>query len=73
MGASTDWNGRDRPFIPLAAADCTAHPGPSQLYCGHKSWSVSLWLLGCSKHTLFHGLYGWLTAYPTLPQPTVEA
>jgi hypothetical protein len=70
MGASTVWNGRPRPFIPRRRIVLSSLSGRN--YCGHKCWSVSLVLLGCSNFT-FHGLYGWLTAYPTLPQPTVEA
>ena len=34
---------------------------------------VALDLTASKLHSRYHGLYGWLTAYPTLPQPAVEA
>ena len=72
MGASTDRNDHGRSFIPQRRRIVLRPPEPRN-YCGHKCWSVSLVFLSCSKFTHFHSLYGWLTAYPTLPQPTVEA
>ena len=71
MGASTGMNDVIGSFIPKGAHSSESRAAP-QDRCGPGSCGVSLSPLELQQPN-FHGLYGWLTAYPTLPQPTVEA
>jgi hypothetical protein len=71
MGAE---HGLERPYraVHSAAADCT-HRAPQPQLLRAQMLERILGAPGLQHIHNFHGLYGWLTAYPTLPQPTVEA